>query len=141
MGGGTVGLETAETIAARSPGSNITVVEILSKAGRDLGGKKWIMMGSLKEKGVKILTETKITRASRNEVCIQDSEGERKLKADSIIFAAGYKARKTDTVTDILQRRNISYEIVGDCDEPSDVMNGSFNAYAKVNGLERDLLI
>jgi NADPH-dependent 2,4-dienoyl-CoA reductase/sulfur reductase-like enzyme len=59
LGGGTVGLETAEYLATRVSNLEITVVEMAEKAGKDLGGLKWIMMKSLKKLGVKVLTGLK----------------------------------------------------------------------------------
>ncbi len=141
VGGGTVGLETAETVAETNPGTAVTVVEALPKVGKDFGGKKWIMMESLKNKGVKILTETTITRADDSGVYISGNDGEKHLKADSVIFAAGYRPAETEYATELLKQKGIPFEIIGDCKKPSDIMNGLFDAYGKANDIERGLLI
>lgn len=60
VGGGVVGLETAEYLGEKGNDYDITVIEMAPKAGKDLGGLKWIMMKELKKLGVQVKTSSRL---------------------------------------------------------------------------------
>lgn len=132
VGGGSVGLETAEYIAAHRMAQeqgSITVVEIAEKAGKDLGGLKWIMMKTLKEKDVKIITSTKIISTCEKGVIIQGHGEQQTICADSIIFAVGGQPNGACGMEAFLDERRIHYHIVGDALKPGDVRAALKNVY------------
>lgn len=138
-GGGSVGLETAEYIAANlnnDADKSITVVEMAEKAGKDLGGTKWIMMKALKDLNVSILTSAKLLRCTKDGVLVEKETSEELLPADTLIFAVGSRPRQETEIEMLLQEKKIPYHIVGDADKPSNVMNGLASLYCKFYQVE-----
>jgi 2,4-dienoyl-CoA reductase (NADPH2) len=59
IGGGLVGCETAEYLAAA--GHKVTVLEMLPEVGQELGNhSRWVVMVRLKKDEVKLLAETRV---------------------------------------------------------------------------------
>ncbi len=150
IGGGTVGLETARYIASKHYASDkakgfnnmfigkdipvadlpadITVIEMTNKIGKDLGGLKWIVMKEVKADGIKTLTETAVKEIADGYILADTPEGEKRLQADNVIIAAGFKPLSTDITSACLDEK-ISYAKIGDCKEVKDAMNGIHDAY------------
>ncbi|MCD8036925.1 MAG: NAD(P)/FAD-dependent oxidoreductase [Clostridiales bacterium] len=150
IGGGSVGLETARFLASKHYAtdksktfnklfvggdiptvdvpSDITVVEMTKKIGRDLGGLKWIVMKEVKSEGIKTMTETKIKEIGDGFVIADTPEGEVKLPADNVIVAAGFAPAKSDIALACLDEK-ISYTKIGDCAGVGDAMKGIHEAY------------
>lgn len=131
-GGGSVGLETAEYLAADlDPGvdKSITVVEMAEKAGKDLGGIKWIMMKALKAHHVSVLTSAKLLRCTEDGVWIEKEQNEAFLPADTLIFAVGSRPRRDPELEALLQEKNIPYHIIGDAQKAANVMSGLTDLY------------
>lgn len=148
IGGGSVGLETAEFLAERYSEKKITVVEMLPKAGKDLGGLKWIMMKHLKELNVQVLTSAKVVKGDgqgllaeiqirRTDDLISNDVSEdsdkiiekRHIPADTVVFAVGCKPRGTLGFEKILNERNIPYYIIGDAGQSKNILDGITDAY------------
>lgn len=139
-GGGSVGLETAEYLATKcNPDGdrNVTVVEMEEKAGKDLGGIKWIMMTALKDLQVSVLTSTKLLCCTQEGVAVEKEGKETCLPADTLIFAVGAKPRHDLELETWLQEKKIPYHIIGDAQKPSNVMNGLAELYRTFYQLEK----
>lgn len=140
VGGGSVGLETADFIAAHSNPKEkiqITVVEMAEKAGKDLGGTKWIMMKALKEYDVKVLTYAKLVRGEACRIVLEKDGNELKLPTDTLIFAVGSKPLGCLNMEEFLQQHKIPYHIVGDAKKAVNVMNGLHNLYQEFFQLQK----
>lgn len=139
MGGGSVGLETAEYIAANLNAAHdkeICVVEMADKAGKDLGGIKWIMMKALKEYHVTVLTSAKLLSCTENGV-ILDKEGKTvSLSADTLVMAVGSRPKRDLDLESLLEERNIPYHIIGDAKKAVNVMNGLTDLYCEFYQLD-----
>lgn len=150
IGGGTVGLETAQYIAAKHYAveesksfnkmfigsdipvvdipADITVLEMTKKIGKDLGGLKWIVMKEVKAAGIKTMTEATVKEIADGYVIVDTPEGEKNIPADNVIIAAGFTPRDNDITQACLDER-ISYAKIGDCGGIGDAMKGIHEAY------------
>ena len=131
-GGGSVGLETAEYLASNcrsDADKSITVVEMAEKAGKDLGGIKWIMMKALKDLHVSVLTSAKLLRCTEAGVWIEKNQAETLLPAETLIFAVGSRPRRDPELEAWMQEKKIPYHIIGDAQKASTIMNGLADLY------------
>jgi 2,4-dienoyl-CoA reductase (NADPH2) len=88
IGGGTIGCEIAEMLAAE--GKKVTILEMLPKMGLDIGPtERFIMISSLREKGVDLQVTaqaTSISAAGVEAIC----DGKTRLfEADTVVIATG----------------------------------------------------
>ena len=136
VGGGSVGLETAQFLTRQAyldentlhfihgnvDGAmrdnlfcppDITVVEMLSKAGRDLGGTRWITLKDCKNMGIAILTNTKVGALEGNRLMLETGEKTVEEKVDHVILAMGYKPHGPG-LTRHLEEKDIPYHVIGD---------------------------
>lgn len=135
VGGGTVGLETAEFLAVQEgAGLQITVLEMAEKAGKDLGGLKWIMMKSLKKLGVQVKTSAKVVRAEKGCLVVSEGEAESRYLCDMAIFAVGSAPRGDLGLKEKLEARGIGVTVLGDGARPSNIMEGLRTAYEAISG-------
>ncbi len=139
IGGGIVGLETAEYLAAKYPKKHISVIEKQVKAGKALGGLRWIMMKHLRELQVEVITSAEVQKIgpSQVEISINTEEGilNKSISADTIIFAAGYIGRGTLNLEAYLNEKNIPYYIVGDAGNTKCILDGISEAYKMVRNI------
>jgi len=157
IGGGAVGLETAhylcESIFTDSSSIqcinkympselkyniysplDITVVEMQSKVGKDLGGNKRILLNELKQYGVKIVTDAKVLSVANNKISIV-SKGEKITdNIDNIILAIGYKSNGGELIKH-LKESNIEYTVIGDASKPRSIMEALREGYLAILGI------
>ncbi|MCP3900227.1 MAG: FAD-dependent oxidoreductase, partial [Desulfobacteraceae bacterium] len=165
IGGGAVGLETACFIAQKGTltpemlhfimtydaleldrikhymfngSSNVTVFEMLDKAGKDVGkSTKWILMNNLKRHGVQINTSAKVI-SIKDGIIEYDINGTIKQEQfDDVVLALG-----SISVQDIekqikaeLEKTDISFTTIGDCVTPGKIDNailGGFSAAIEI---------
>jgi len=154
IGGGSVGLETAHYLAeniytneASSAYINqyipaalkrnvyrpldITVVEMQSKVGKDLGGNRWILLNDLKQEDIKIVTDAKVLSVADHKISIMSKEGTVTDTVDSVILAIGYKVNHGELIQ-YLETRNIPYSVIGDALKPRNIMEALREGYFEV---------
>ncbi len=150
IGGGAVGLETAHYLAEsifldqKSRGFmdayvtketqkdifspvDITVVEMMRNVGKDLGGTRWIVMNNLKKMGIKIMTDTKVQGIDDSHLIVQTGEDERRLEADHIILAAGYRPH-SGNLPGFLEKNGYKYAVIGDAAEIGNIIGALTDA-------------
>lgn len=138
IGGGAVGLETAYFAAVKgtlSPevlhflityqalgmdrikhymcngASNITVFEMLEKAGQDVGkSTRWILMNNLKRYGVTIKTGSRVMSIKDGQVTYELGGEMLQDDFDTVILAAG--SRPVKTLEDEIPDLNIPWSVV-----------------------------
>lgn len=158
IGGGSVGLETAEYLAEKSGylkrGSaftdryvkqemlrqligapDITVVEMDKKVGRNMGSTKWILLQDLAKLNVDICTETKVVSAGDGKLFAESAKGRTEFPAETVIFALGYRPADSNELIGILKEKAIEYTLVGDSNKIGDVMSGTADAYQAVRNI------
>ena len=129
LGGGEIGCETADMLSAEN--REITVIEILPAV---LSKMKDIpredLLRRLKEKKVKILTETEAVSIEQGKAQIKDKEGNRSfLQADSVIVSIGTVPE--NSLLPSLKEKVPEIYVTGDAAEPGNVGNALRSA-AKV---------
>jgi 2,4-dienoyl-CoA reductase-like NADH-dependent reductase (Old Yellow Enzyme family)/thioredoxin reductase len=119
LGGGMVGLEVAEFLAAR--GKWCVVVEVLDEVARDMDpvGRK-LLMKRLATSRVEIRTETELLRLRDGRALLRHAgrQGE-EGPLDSVVVAIGN--RPYDPLSDELHRRGIPATRVGDAKSPGKI--------------------
>ena len=157
IGGGAVGLETAVLAAKigtinpqqleflmfhraesdekihellRRGSKEVTVFEMLPRAGQDVGkSSRWVLMGELKERSVRILTRAKVECIEPDgTLAYTAEEGEtRKEHFDTVILAVGSQPGKK--LTSALEEAGIPFKTVGDCNTPRKVIEAVHEGY------------
>ena len=89
IGGGSVGLETAELLAAA--GKQVTVLEMLDTlAAKMVNVTRTIVLGHLKGYGVRLLTSCRCQEITDRSVIYQDRDGAvHEIPADTVVIATG----------------------------------------------------
>lgn len=121
FGGGEIGCETADMLSAEN--REITVIEILPAV---LSKMKDIpredLLRRLKEKKVRILTETEAVSIEQGKVQIKDKEGTHSfLRTDSVIFSIG--TIPENSLLSSLKEKVPEIYVTGDAAEPGNVGN------------------
>ena len=120
VGGGMVGLETAELLAVQ--GKKVHVVEMLPEAGKDMEPfSKIFVLERFNEMGVEVSTSCMVNRISPGVVEAINSGWRRCMfPADTVVIAVGSCAN--DPLSATLQELDAEVYTVGDCSEPSRIL-------------------
>ncbi len=157
VGGGSVGIETADYLARKAVFGNdtydfvknyvakgmpdvlspvdVTVIEMTKSAGRDFGGVKWLVMKDVKEAGVKVKTNTKLVEIKDKEIIVEKEDGSLEIMAtDTVVLALGSRS-KANPVEEYLNANNIPFAVVGDAKKAGTIFGAHKDAYEVVSGL------
>jgi 2,4-dienoyl-CoA reductase-like NADH-dependent reductase (Old Yellow Enzyme family)/thioredoxin reductase len=120
IGGGMVGLETAEYLAYN--GKKVQIVEMLPEVGIDMEPfSKIFIIERLNEMGVKITTSCLVDTINSNGVEAIDSNWRRqKFKADTIVVAAG--SQMNNELKSSLTKTFSEIYTIGDCRETNRIL-------------------
>lgn len=116
IGGGATGCEVAHHLSEN--GCPVTIVEMLPKIAATLESiTRKVLINQLKERGVEILTEHKLSRVEDNGVFVTDKEGrEFFIEADRMIVAVGN--RPDNRLYEEIRSLDLEVYQIGDCLEP-----------------------
>ena len=116
VGGGMVGMETAEFLA--SHGKQVTVIEMLGDIAHDMEPiTRGLLMKRIAHMSVDILTNTLVKRFEHDRVIVERNNVELILPAfDSIVVSVG--TQSVDTLSVALRREGFDVYTVGDCRTP-----------------------
>lgn len=118
VGGGLVGVETAEFLADRD--KEVTVVEMLEKIAMDMEPiSRMFLKQRLSQKGVKTIVSTKIEEIKEDGVVVSQSGEYHTIPADSVVIAVGSNANRA--LEQVLKDQLPIY-IVGDSVEPRNLL-------------------
>lgn len=127
LGGGSVGVETAEYMAFC--GSNVTIVEMMDDILIGLERETWLMLKKeVKEFGMKVYTQSKVTKIEGDKVTL-----ERKGKiitldeVDTVVVAAG--SRPVNDLLVPLQETGVKVTIVGDAKQVRNGLKAIYEGY------------
>lgn len=89
IGGGSIGCETAEYLAAK--GKKVSVIEMQSTLAANTGKTaQTVLLGHLKGSHVNLLTECRVEKITADSVIYKDKNGkENKIAADTVVLAIG----------------------------------------------------
>jgi NADPH-dependent 2,4-dienoyl-CoA reductase/sulfur reductase-like enzyme len=120
IGGGMVGMETAEFLAQR--GSEITVIEMLDEIGRDMDTiSRALLLHRIQELPIKVLTNTVVISFEVREVIIETYGRRDTLAAfDKVVFAVG--TRSVDELSEPLKQSGLKVYTIGDALRPRNAL-------------------
>jgi 2,4-dienoyl-CoA reductase-like NADH-dependent reductase (Old Yellow Enzyme family)/thioredoxin reductase len=126
VGGGGSGAEIADFLSDR--GKEVTLVEMLEIIAADLVTHMQHYLGQrLKEKGVTILTSTRVLELGRGYAMVEDASGVRRLNGfDTIVLALG--SIPNDRIYRNLKEKVSELYLIGDAVEPREVVDAVFEA-------------
>jgi 2,4-dienoyl-CoA reductase-like NADH-dependent reductase (Old Yellow Enzyme family)/thioredoxin reductase len=115
IGGGLIGVETAEFLADR--GREVTVVEMRRHLAEDVGpSMRWSLLGRLRTK-IRALTDATVVAVQTGALAVRGKDGaEKTLPADTVVLAAGLS--RGDEPADLPAGAAIQTYAVGSCREP-----------------------
>lgn len=140
IGGGAVGVETALFLAEKGTMSGdalkflllngvekpedlrelaikgtkeVTILEMLEKAGQDIGrSTRWVMMGDISRYGVTVKTETKAVEITAEGIKVERDGQTEMIPADTVVMATGSVPENSLQTT--LEKLQIPFELAGD---------------------------
>ncbi len=133
IGGGMVGLETAEFLSHKK--HQVTVVELLDEVARDmLDITRKLTLKYLTEAGVRIMTNTEVTRLDGKQVFAITGEKETLLaEFDSVVVAVG--TRSVNELEVRLQEKDIEVKVIGDAKAPRQIHDAVTEGFEAVTSL------
>jgi 2,4-dienoyl-CoA reductase-like NADH-dependent reductase (Old Yellow Enzyme family)/pyruvate/2-oxoglutarate dehydrogenase complex dihydrolipoamide dehydrogenase (E3) component len=127
IGGGLVGVETAQHIAVHN--QTVTIVEMQSELATDMeGGARHFMLESLKANDVASHIDSTVVEIRDNSVVIETGGERQEIPADQVIVAVGSKSN-TQLLEEIGDR--IPTIVLGDAMLVGKALEGINNAYAQ----------
>jgi 2,4-dienoyl-CoA reductase (NADPH2) len=117
----------------------ITILERLPKAGRDLGkSSRWVILLELERRGVRILTGMEVTGIEAGTVRFSrrlkdGSASEGAMEFDSVVLALG--AAPVDPLSGGLERAGIPVTRAGDCTKPGRILDAIHAGHAAGRGV------
>lgn len=128
IGGGLVGLEAADYIASK--GNKVTVVEMLDKAGKDLGSLRAItVMQKMKELNVNIRTSSKCIGIKEEGLVIECEGNNSIIPCENIVIAVGSKSNNSSELVKACEELSIPYHIIGDAKTARRAINAVEEAF------------
>ena len=120
VGGGGIGSEVADHLS--EGGKEVTLVEMREGIALDLVAHlQHFLNKRLKEKGVNILVNTKVTRFEKNGLWVEDPQGLRKLEGfDSTVISLG--SIPNDELVEPLKRKVPELYVICDAFKPREIM-------------------
>jgi 2,4-dienoyl-CoA reductase-like NADH-dependent reductase (Old Yellow Enzyme family)/thioredoxin reductase len=129
-GGGMIGLECAEFLARRD--HEVIVVELLEEIGRGLEAiTKILTLKNLASLGVKILTETEVTRFEGKKAYVR-SKGEEQLLSEFDTVVAAVGTRSVNDLEALLHEKGFEVKVIGDAKEPGQIFGAVNQGYEAV---------
>ena len=126
IGGGTIGCEISSMLVTE--GKKVTILEMLEKAGRDIGPtERFIIMSSLKQQGVAIETATRAMEITGAGVVAEKNGNTRIFEADTVIVATGMQPDNGLSLR--LAGTGLEFYAIGDCVEPKRIGEAIKSAY------------
>jgi pyruvate/2-oxoglutarate dehydrogenase complex dihydrolipoamide dehydrogenase (E3) component len=133
VGGGMLGLETAEYLAAQ--GNSVAVLKRYETIGRDIEPLyRSYLLRELKEHGVEIVTRVEVEAIHADGVLVRDDAGgERVVPADRVVLARG--ARPSSELAQAIQ--DLDPIVVGDAVQPRKIVHAIAEGYLAARAIGR----
>lgn len=127
IGGGEVGIETADALLYKNIADQVTIVEMQNDIGRDMAGMdKASLMGNQFPKyfpqRLHILVDTKLDEIRERTIVVEDRNWKKtELEADTVILAIGYRANRK--LYEELEELVGEIHVIGDANRPRKIVN------------------
>jgi 2-enoate reductase len=126
VGGGSVGCETALYLAER--GWSVMVIEMLADVAIDLHeANREMLLAMLSERGVQVLTGTRVTEVVPGAVLTETAEGRAKFQVDLLVLAVG--RQPVNRPKEAMQGLAKEVYAVGDCVMPRKIKDAVWEAF------------
>jgi 2,4-dienoyl-CoA reductase-like NADH-dependent reductase (Old Yellow Enzyme family)/thioredoxin reductase len=126
VGGGMVGVETAEFLAEK--GKKVTILEMLGRIGMDMVPMViTLLYRRLKKLGVLMLTNAKVEKITWKSVVYEKDGKKQTLEADSVVLAMGSKPNLG--LMRALEGKVPELYAIGDAEKPSKVLKAIHDGY------------
>lgn len=110
IGGGLVGLETADTLA--SDGCQVTILEMKDAIGSDLGSlRKISVMMKMHQLQVDMRPNSRVCKFTKEGIVLEDGTV---IACDCAVFAVGFKANNSEDLVKACQEKEIPCHLIGD---------------------------
>ena len=126
LGGGEVGLETAEYLAERN--HKVTVIEMLPDVAPNMPNYvKHVLLLSLRNKQVGILTRTRVVEITDTGVIVEHQGQKSSIEADTVVVALGAAADNKAVAK--LKGLVARTRVIGDCAQPRGIREAIREGY------------
>lgn len=127
VGGGSVGCETAELLAAQ--GKRVTVVEMQEELAANTGKTaQTILLGHLKSRGVRLMTGCRVEQIDEANVICRQKDGDTiTLPSDTVVLAVGDVPN--DSLYQSLKDDGIELYNIGDANGGGIIPNAVYDGY------------
>lgn len=110
IGGGLVGLETADTLA--SAGCEVTILEMKDSIGSDFGSlRKIAVMMKMQQLNVKMLTNSKVCKFTEEGIVLEDGTV---VPCSCAVFAVGFHSNDSHLLAEACEKKQIPFHVIGD---------------------------
>jgi len=126
IGGGLIGLETADFLAAQ--GKQVTLVEMLPEVGADMDRlSRSMLLKRLEARRVEIRTGTRLIRLTPPLAITEASGQESRIPIETVVMAVGVRANRA--LADDLAGSGLEFHVVGDAVEPRQALEAIWEAF------------
>lgn len=127
IGGGLVGLETAEYLSDK--GCKVTVIEMLESLGADLGTtRKVCVMENLYMEGVTQMPNCKCLEINADGVIVEKDGRQQTLACDYVVAAVGVHSVDFSEAEECCKAKGIPYYVAGDALKPRRAIDATADA-------------
>lgn len=127
IGGGLVGLETAEYLADK--GCKVTVIEMLEGLGTDLGTtRKVCVMENLYMEGVTQIPNCKCLEITQEGIVVDHNGEKQTLPCDYVVAAVGVRSADFSEAESLCKEKGIPFYKIGDAEKPRRAIDATADA-------------
>jgi 2,4-dienoyl-CoA reductase-like NADH-dependent reductase (Old Yellow Enzyme family)/thioredoxin reductase len=126
IGGGLVGLESADFLASR--GVKVSVVEMLPQVGAEMDVlARNMLLNRLKKQGVEIHTQTKVTALAADSGLVEQDGNAIRLPLETVVMAVGVRANRE--LVDVLKNSGLDMHVIGDAVKPRKALEAIWEGF------------
>jgi 2,4-dienoyl-CoA reductase-like NADH-dependent reductase (Old Yellow Enzyme family)/thioredoxin reductase len=126
IGGGLVGLESADFLAAR--GVQVTLVEMLPEVGIDMDIlAKNVLLSRLKKQGVEIHAQTKVSKLTSDKAVARQGENTVHFPIETVVIAVGVRSNRH--LAAVLEDSGLEMYIIGDAFKPRKALEAIWEGF------------
>jgi len=115
IGGGLVGIETAEYLHKKDGRNEITIIEMLRAVGKDLGATRaGYVMDALEEANIKCITKAKAAEVTDKALVVDIKDKKEEIPADYVVVAIGSRPAPQDELVAHCESKGIPVHLIGD---------------------------